>query len=830
MFKFLIVSICFIHFSYSQVKDLAPIFPANPFDLSEVTFLTKWKDRCKASWYASVKMAEIKNAKAFGISADLVSLTFGENKKLRYIRLSYNNATGSQKSYRYVADKGFEIFKTLKKKYGKPLSYTLLDDQRVLVDWKDKDINIFLSVKAVDSLVPYSNVAILNFTKEPGHIFIKKPVLPKGVYRAFQNNVRQVCNENLPNAKTVNSLATLLNKKWARPVSTTGDRELFCNYAVAKDLLLDPLNNLKFHNFHIRSFVKEKPLNRDFFKLKIKGDKLLEAEYISSNELGVEKSEMKTFFIYDQEKALKLIIKQFADRIEHYWINYDEKGYCSGVYHFKNFQPVNYYFIYSENRYKSRISAHYSYEYSKFMKFAYFLGDEEVELGFDEIYKRQIVNKSSENFSIQNRLALEENKIKYFLPNLNVKNEYKPKDAVNSYYMLESLDFLRTCKEALLKRNTQNKTKIKELMNGLGNPFDKLNYKGAFVSNFRTESLPFVVNKTAERAIQLKLNNGKLFTLFLNKVAYKRYQLIKIEKERATFKDLVSNQSFTMNILQPYNKAVVSVDYKGVRHDVKEGENFFGYTFGQASGKLIFTGKGKALNVNKHLLDFEPEKEGGHKIYNCPCDSNSLSLEEIMKLKKSRIDWSFLLKNMNFSLTRQTIIPRENGQSYSYSKISNWTIENNRLVKLKSFEKSEEDKYKLSLRGNRFYLGNKAFVAEPSNVLHRRYKISLSKTEKVQLEFTPKNAYVFEKLINQFYIQIDTDKSFKSFNLRENRSYDEGVEGKVKYSIKPEANEITLNGEIYRLDFISGDVYIFDPEMLKGFKISPYRGFPHKSK
>ena len=705
----------------AQYTNLEEIADNKPFTLTEAEFIKKYVEKYKINWRGGFSGGSKDKAKIYGFDTGSVNFRFSK-KKLDTITLDLSNSFNNM-GFQYWSQKNHEVLKKLTAKYGKTKKVEIRGDLSIVATWETPTVNLLFLGKAINSPISYNHRSRIIFHKNsyPPPRSSEKYTIPGEILNAVKNTLYNSFSDKLPTENESATILRILKRIKPPKILVNQSHKLFYGHSnMYREPEIKPLE--LFYAPALKSFyTKDKvPFQSGFVEVITENSKIIALHNISkTKEDKKEVINVRTSYIYDKGKALKIIHAENGKNIHQYWIDYDENGFLSRVFEVLNHQLKNVYFIHTNNQYKNYVALQYSYAYQKFMNFKAKIDPENISYSFNDYYRGFRFNASSgSSLSILSLTEkCKENNVMPIIPNIETLGEYKPDKAVDSSFLLPVINQLKASIALSKKHNEDIKKKSQEILNGNGNPFVKMDMSIVYKVGEIRNNLPFVINKVAEKAIQIKTSRGKLITVFKDKTILKYLKLVEIDKDGAKFKNLSSGRILFMQIGKPHSldKSIL-VSFKNKTHKLSNDDTFMGYKVLVENDEAAFS-KGNNLFRQKGFYFELPnlvEIEGRHKIHNCRCYTSPseatmqvMTPKEITHAKIAKIDEKYIATYCDIELFKVTE-KRTGASSSSFSggKIGIFTIRNNTVAPIE-LEVDSLD-YKLDYRNGKFSVNGKS--------------------------------------------------------------------------------------------------------------------------
>ncbi|MCM8529318.1 MAG: hypothetical protein NE327_22540, partial [Lentisphaeraceae bacterium] len=368
--RFLLV-IFTINFAHAQVTDLEEISNNNPFNLSEAEFKNKYVEKYKINWRGGFSGASKDNVKIYGFIVDSVHFKFSKNK-LSSIKLDLVD-TLTKMGFKYWANKNYEVLKQLTAKYGKPKKNQIKEDLCITANWETPGFDIFLQTKAVDSPLVYSAKCSITFYKNKTFQASSKTNynIPGDVLESTKSYLYNIFQQNLPSKNEISAISNTLAKLNVPKVIISPKHKVFYGHSNKyREPEIDPLKLFYCQPISRMGTKDQLPFKSGFVEIITENSKIIALHNISvSNQDKKENVMVRTSYIYDKDKALKIIYSEYNSNKLVFWLEYNENGFVSRAYEYLNGLLKNVYFIHTNDAYKTYATLQYSYIYQKFMDF-----------------------------------------------------------------------------------------------------------------------------------------------------------------------------------------------------------------------------------------------------------------------------------------------------------------------------------------------------------------------------------------------------------------------------------------------------------------------------
>ncbi|MCM8529172.1 MAG: hypothetical protein NE327_21800 [Lentisphaeraceae bacterium] len=747
---------------------------------------------------------------------------FTEN---RYLLLEYSRTFDTEDySFNYWADKIVVLYTDLQKKYGAPVSYQFTPDAILYVKWNAGNKKVTLIGRAINGLISEYNFATISFSPPNS--------------RDLRSNTRIISSEFInpvmaglladceKHATTLDQAQQILNEiKNFSPVKENPKNTKYfylTGFGNYNDLGFNFKRFAAIHEMNLR-LQETRPNDKKYYsRITVTDNRLSKIEKIDDSNKDQEVlAYMKCS--YDESDTLKFVkISSPKNQNLIYHINYDSNGVLSRIVEFNNFKLRNTSFIYSSSWYNDAITATYNHSMQKltylqhnlesdFLIYEYSNSSEEK----DRFYTPTLLG-GHQNPLISIKEACDKLGIQFYFKNFMKDEGYKPKKVYDAHFLKKHQDFIKSVTDITTERNISFGEKIEALMKAPQNPFYTMVFKSPVYLGSNDETLPFVINKIAKTAVQMKDTSGKLSTLFLNKVFLKRYQLVKILENGAELKDLGNNKTFTMQVNEPFTRKAARIFYKNLTHLVEEDELFFGYTLKyQEDTPALMKEDKKHLPLKGNIFNVSTSEEGDHKEENCFCQADYLSLDDFKVALTAPMDLSYKLKFCTFLLRLSTKHAKSNGKfRYTNKEIATWGIKSNNLVKLSSetFDSSDNMDFKLQLNRGKFYVKNKQFqLSSIEGFKTKKLALKIDRENYLILDFIPNNSCTLKRMIKNF-----------SWNRHYFANNTKNVNFKLhpfNYDVRTNSNEIQIDDKTVQIKFKDGQIFLKEANMQHGKKL-----------
>ncbi|MCM8525873.1 MAG: hypothetical protein NE327_05110, partial [Lentisphaeraceae bacterium] len=423
---------------------------------------------------------------------------------------------------------------------------------------------------------------------------------------------------------------------------------------------------------------------------------------------------------------------------------------------------------------------------------------------------------------------LSENKIMPILPNISTQNEYSPNKPVDSSFLSKAVHFLNESISASKLHNEKIISDSGSILDGDKNPFYKMASPLVFkVGEFRND-LPFIVNKVAENAIQVKTDTGKLVTIFKNKIILKSLQLIDISKDGAKFKKISDNSVFFMKIGKRFSiDQFIFINAKQKIHKLSHGDNFMGYNVLIENEEAAFSKDGKLYRQKEFYFELPDldENAGIHKIKNCGCyiaphETNMLPMSplEITKAKTQKIDENYIAEFCDIELFK--VLDKKTGintGSIKASKIGIYRKVGESFIPV-DLEEGAED-YDISFQKGKLTINGKTPRQYTDFFKKSAFMISLNQNEHVGIRMIPKNPWTLERVISEFRTSITYEGIKYNYDFGDKKVFANGKEVPFNFLINPDKFQLTIDGKTYKLFFKNSNIFLKSEEMKAGFRV-----------
>ena len=823
--------------TFSQETDLEEIVQGNPFNISEAAFKEKWVKKYKIDWRGGYFGGSKRFAKIYGFSAAEVNFRFSTSK-LSEIKLRFKSNFNSQYSYKYWSKKNYEIYSQLLETYGKPKNIELRNDSSCVISWEKGGLNIVLVAKAINSDVPFATYCDLFFYQKTYSSVAQKEqhVLPKDLLKPLENKLKSEYIDKLPSEAEVAAIAKTLSKLQAPKILINNSHKVYYAHTNFVDRIdMDPLEAFQSGIFSYTFKKTERPDYSSYIKVIAKDSMIIGLQNIRQKD-NKETICLRSSFIYDKNKALKVIHSSYKDKVTQLWIDYDSKGFLSRVLKFKNGRLSNLYFLHTDNQYEEYIALEYNYENKQFREYKFKVGEETLKnaysaySGYTSLFQRQEKKRS---IHIQAKEFSDYN-LTHVIPNVINKGEWLPKKAFDSSFLKPSLTTYKKMLEVSQEHNQALSARAKEIFTGKTNPFTELNVPLVIKVKDEASALPFVVNKVAKTAIQVKTLNGKLVTVFKNKIILKNLQLVNINDKGAEFKNLQTQKNFFMEIGQKHflDKTTI-VSYKGVSHKLKNDDNFMGYKVIIENKETAFSKGNKLYRINGFYYELPNlnELEGLHRVNKCGCykdpaneQSSPLNPAQIRQAKTDNMDHKYFAKFCDYELYKIEIERRSPTSWSTFSqKLGLYNLYKGLINPIYISERDHG--FELLYKGGSFTVNGKKISEQTDKSNNTAHVVEQKKDFYTGIKFLANNPWTLARMIKKYGVEIEKNGIEYYYNFGESKVRANREEIPFQYNLNPDKSEIVIDGEVFKITFKNARAFIQSDQYTKGFPLFKYLKF-----
>ena len=800
---------CFLNLRAVDVQDLEEIVRGNPFSLGEEEFKLKFAEKYSISGSWEHWGSSAKNAKIFGFKAERVTFRFFD-KKLSSIFLYLNDFKNP--SYEAKVASNVQIINDLKKAYGEPSTKSILSDMSIYLFWKNvKGMDIKYRARILQDSMGDTKTT-LEFTRPELNFIRYDPdfTLRKDYVNTIRGSIHFSLMDERPESKDLDAIvAKLSNFNPPRHVVNNSFKVHYGQSFFMSDFELNPLDILQSPAMRYSLKKVQKPKSSYYSKIYSKDSKVLFMENI--NERAGQETIRQTISLNYQDEFLKVITSEGENYSEKFWLDYDERGYLSRIVRVKNGLFNNIYYIYAEKNYDNYVVAQYHQPTDSARSFKIRNGGYSIKYQPASSYSSGAMYFTKETYSVKQFFSFYQiNGWKSYIPMIE-NDKFKPKSSVDSSFLKPNLELFEKVVEHNLNSNVQVQKNARKILEDK-NPFKHLSEK--FITFVKEESavLPFTINRVAKTAVQLKLKNGKLFTLFKNKAVLGYLHLVEITDKGAEFKNVNSGKTFFMNIgeTKTLEKSFI-VNYQGTNHKLVNGDNFMNNKFLVEKDKYGFVSDGKLVKAASAICELPVihENAGNHRVNECKClddpvdkDFFNLTPKDIKVASTAKINDQYLFKFCTFEIMDISVVTRDGSDSRNYSELGIFAPVGNEVKQL--YAGRNESDLKITSRMGGLRVNGKKIELETDYSGTEMFSVSLGKSRHVNVGCIPNNPWTLKRLIKYFETYINSSSyKFSDNTVREDNKY-----RPFKYSINPEKNEMELDGNLYKLSFIPGKIIL----------------------
>ncbi|MCM8540093.1 MAG: hypothetical protein NE328_07435 [Lentisphaeraceae bacterium] len=818
----------------AQYTDLEEIIQNNPFNITEAVFKEKWAKKYDMNWYGNRIGAEKRLAKIFGFKAASVKFKFSSGK-LDLIELDFASSGFDYMSYNYWSKKNHSILNELTAKYGKAQSSEIRGDLSIKFIWKTKDINVLFLTKAIDSSNSNTNYSKITFYKKKTlySLASEKYTIPGDVLYSTKAKLFSQFNHILPSPKEISEVASKLKKLNPPKILINNSHKVYFGHQnVIRNFDVNPLDIFDSSVFRY-TFKRATPISKySHVKIITKNSKVISLQniFIENPKENKEEIVLRTNYLYDKENALKVIHAENGTNVFQVWIDYDSNGFVSRVLKFEDLILKNVYFVHTLDQYNNYIALEYFYPNEEFRNFKIKSDDLSLKYTYNTHYGQHSYYTSTEKPS--QIISQTEEFLKYqltpIIPNIAKKSEYIPNNPIDSSFLKPVLNIYKKSIALSKEHNKKIQKSAPLILSAEGNPFNKMDLSLTYKIGEENETLPFIVNKVAKNAIQVKTTTNKLVTIFKDKIVLNKLQLIKILDSGAEFKDIKTQKIHTLKIGQPYalEKKII-ITYKNSTHLLSNNDKFMGFQVLIENDEMAFSRQGRLYRQKEFYIDLPNliETEGSHKIENCTCytpdfdqPSKELKPQEITKAKSDKIDPSYIFKFCDFDLFEQiTNQTGFNSWSYRYKRLGIYKKSNGNLIPVRLNDSNHD--YEFTFKSGKFSVSGKRISLYKDVFERQTYYADLGKTA-VGFSLIPNNPWTLERLINTFSLSVKREGIAYNYHFSDKTCRINGKDVPFKFSILPEKYQIIIDNITYNLIFKNSTVIAKPEDMTRGFSFS----------
>jgi len=759
------------------------------------------------------------------------------NGKVNRMFINFRAHKHFTKSYEYWSDFNSKKLNELKGKYGNPVDVKYNNDGVLAVTWNVKGMTVVMTCRAIKAAPQGVNYCTIIYEK-PG---FKYRNYGHSIYlgREFTDvilaRLNGECKANLASSTELKSIKAEIIKLSKSTPAKAGVKYLYKPYQEQPFLNFDSYRFLKIYYLD-KSLEDAMPADGPFLRFSIKDKKIVRIESIK-NDKGKKSVSSYMRLIYGAGGELKVVESKGTQRfygselkakgkLKHSYIDYDKSGRPARALVFDKLQLDESNFIYFDKDYNKKITARYSHflnevayfdirDYSSFLEYELTTAHHDKPWYTTGSFSTPATLSRGYNHLFKIYQAITSKGLDFYITNYIKDSGFRPKKAFQNDFLKRILEYTSKAYTETSHRNGEFVNKIKELTNKPKIAYEEMAFNGAVFTDVRNDKLPFVINKTAKTAVQLKTDSGKLATLFLNKVALGRYQLIKILEDGGEFKDHKTGNFFKMTLQKPFSQKTGRLYFNGNIHTVQEGSTFFGYVVSFENNLIVLKKDNKSYKPNKvGVYNIKFEKKDLLK----PFKESYLSPKDIELAQKANFGIPYYVKFCSIMIRTNTKIPLDDGRArYSQTRGTFWAVDSNqKLISKTAYQDYEGDIGSYSYNRGKFYYKNKPFVLRSvPGFRNKKYSVVLDDKKTLVLDFIPNNSWTFARMIKKFF--------WLKYDFTDNTVIVNGQEENFKYKLFPDQDIIEIEGQKYEIVFHRGQLLIKGKDMLIGQKVSLWK-------